>query len=292
MFRIDGMYGRFPAFSLTGSTCRLNCRHCRGRLLKGMRVATTPSVLKEKLLAVHRDGLPGVLISGGADPRGRLPWEEFLPVIREVSRQTSLILCAHTGIASPEVIHAMETAGIDQVLFDVIPDPETFETVFGLDDGFSRLCTMIKTLRLTTLRVSPHFILGFHGADIQREIRALDLIEGLQPAVIVIIQFMPLPGTPMAGAATAPASAIAEFTGHVRNRFPEAEIALGCARHRPDSELEIQAVRAGIHRLALPHADTLKAARTMGYTLQHSPVCCAVDTERPGRKPGGINAES
>lgn len=291
MFRINGTFGQFPAFSLTGSTCELNCRHCRGRLLKGMRSATTPEILRNKLCAAARSGVPGVLISGGADARGSLPWAPFLPVIQDIKNTTSLFVCVHAGLAPPEVIRAMKHSGVDQILFDVIPDSKTYRDVFGLTDGFPRLLAMIEALQWTRIPTAPHFILGFNGPDIRREIDALEHIESLDPEVLVVLQFMPLPGTPMANADTATAESVTTFITLARMRFPNTEIALGCARRRPDPDLEIRALKAGVRRLALPHPETLIAAQAMGFTIQHSPICCAADIYRAPLEKGENDAE-
>ncbi|MEJ2041156.1 MAG: hypothetical protein P8X55_19850, partial [Desulfosarcinaceae bacterium] len=45
MVRLNGHKGRYPAVSITGDACRLQCEHCRGRILAGMLPAESPRAL-------------------------------------------------------------------------------------------------------------------------------------------------------------------------------------------------------------------------------------------------------
>ena len=45
MIRYGSMRGRYPALSLTGDRCQLQCEHCKGLLLEPMIPADTPEAL-------------------------------------------------------------------------------------------------------------------------------------------------------------------------------------------------------------------------------------------------------
>ncbi|HZD91096.1 MAG TPA: radical SAM protein, partial [Pseudolabrys sp.] len=64
----------FPAFSITGGTCALNCDHCQAKILEPMIAATSPAELERKVrdLVMLKD-LGGFLLSGGSNRRNEVP---------------------------------------------------------------------------------------------------------------------------------------------------------------------------------------------------------------------------
>ena len=93
MFVRDGVQGQYPALSVTGRDCAQHCAHCGGALLQSMPDVSKPGSLLEKCRALEAQGVQGILLSGGCDGRGRVPWKNFIRAIAEVKRQTGL--CAH-----------------------------------------------------------------------------------------------------------------------------------------------------------------------------------------------------
>lgn len=78
MFTAYGRKGRYPAVSITGQECRQGCDHCRGQLLRTMRPACGGEALYALGKRLAAQGQLGMLISGGSDPQGRLPWDSVL----------------------------------------------------------------------------------------------------------------------------------------------------------------------------------------------------------------------
>ena len=85
MIRYESRRGRYPAISLTGSRCELQCEHCKGRLLDPMIQVTEPDDLLEKAVYLEKRGAHGLLLSGGSDREGRLPWAKYGDAIRELA---------------------------------------------------------------------------------------------------------------------------------------------------------------------------------------------------------------
>ena len=92
MFSYDGISGKYLAVSVTGNRCSLQCEHCKGKLLQSMIAAVTPDELLQPCLKVSERGNLGVLVSGGCDSEGRLPWESFIPAIDAVKKRTKLYI--------------------------------------------------------------------------------------------------------------------------------------------------------------------------------------------------------
>src|SRR5512136_429518 len=84
MFVVNGKRGGYRAISITGDKCDLNCEHCKGKLLHSMGHAIDPEQLLRQAEAAVARGDHGMLVSGGSDSLGRLPWKEFIPAIAEI----------------------------------------------------------------------------------------------------------------------------------------------------------------------------------------------------------------
>ena len=93
----EGKRGRFPAMSITGGQCALQCAHCRGNLLQGMADVSTPESLLQRARGAQARGDAGILISGGCAKDGRLPWEAFAEALAGIKRQTGLFVAVHSG---------------------------------------------------------------------------------------------------------------------------------------------------------------------------------------------------
>ena len=78
----------FPAFSVTGGACALDCDHCQAKILEPMIPATTPEMLDRKVrdLVLLQD-LQGFLLSGGSNRRNEIKYERFYPVIEKLKRK-------------------------------------------------------------------------------------------------------------------------------------------------------------------------------------------------------------
>ena len=81
----------FPAFSITGGACALNCDHCQAKILEPMIAATSPAELERKVrdLVLLKD-LRGFLLSGGSNRRNEVPYERYYPTIEKLKREFPL----------------------------------------------------------------------------------------------------------------------------------------------------------------------------------------------------------
>lgn len=275
LFRINGAFGATRAISITGQHCQLNCSHCGGRLLRGMADGSSPQSFLAKCLTWADNNVPGILISGGADLDGQLPWHSFLPAIRQLNKETNLHLSVHTGLATPEIISDLKSAGIHLFMFDLVPDNSVFHDVFKQTEGCQRMLQMIDALKSCQASVAPHIILGL-SPDIQSNVKSLTMLQGLNIESIVVVQFMPLPGTPLAKQPTISRDETIRFIAHLRREFPTTEISLGCARDRRDFKLEQQAIETGINRIAIPSDETIQYIDQKKTTAIKYSQCCSI----------------
>lgn len=278
MFSVDGKRGRFPAISITGATCILGCDHCKGKILEAMHMVSDGKELVELCKRLDEEGALGCLITGGSDTRGRLPWENFLRAVEEVKAKTNLMVSIHSGMVEKSTARAFKEVGVDQVLVDVIGSRETFRRVMHLEDGERLLFETLDSLYGADLRVAPHIVAGIHGGRIVGERRAMEILSQYPVDFLVWVAFMPLRKTPMAKSQPASPMDVARLMAESRLLFPQAVIALGCARPRGKLRLELErlAMEIGVQRIALYTEETIELAKNLGLEVEFKETCCSI----------------
>lgn len=284
MFSYNGLSGKYPALSITGNRCELECDHCMGSTLEDMIDSRSPEILLEKTLRLSEKGVQGILISGGCDSRGRLPWKEFIPVIKEIKNRTGLYVSIHCGLVDDVVSEALKDAGIDQALIDVIGDDETYQKIYHVNFGISEIISSMKSIERAKIPLVPHIVCGLDGGRMKSEMRALEIISCFNIEQLVVVSLMPIPGTPLWGRETPNAEEIANIIAEARFRMPNVRMSLGCARKRGDVRLEIMAVQAGINRIALPSEEVLEYAKQLGMDIRFQRTCCSVSRDFSGEE--------
>jgi len=276
MFSYNGLSGEYPAISITGSHCALHCDHCQSKTLEPMISAEKPDILVKKCLDLAKKGKLGVLISGGCDTEGRLPWKGFIRAISEVKRDTDLYISIHCGLIDYAMARDLREAGVDQALIDVIGDDETYRKVYHVDFGISRIESSLESLQKASLPVIPHIVCGLNYGMIVGEQRAVEMISRFDIKQMVMVSLMRIPGTPSWEARQLKAEEIAQLITEARFCLPETKISLGCARERGNSRTETLAIHAGVNRMALPSDEAIKLAMDYGLKIRYQRTCCSV----------------
>ena len=276
MFTCNDCRGEYPALSITADACDLMCDHCGGELLKTMIPAETPDLLVSKCIELARRGNHGVLISGGCDKAGRLPWDRFLPAVKEIKRQTGLAISVHTGLVDEDTAGELKSAGVDQALIDVIGDDRTFQDIYHVDFGVDRIAASLDALTKAGLTVIPHIVCGLHYGKIRGEGKAAKMIAAFDVPLVAIVALMKNPSVSGWDYDFPDAAAIAEIIARTRLTIPGAEISLGCARKRGDEGLEMLAIDAGVNRMALPSETAVHHAEAYGLDIRYQKTCCSV----------------
>ncbi|MEW5995678.1 MAG: radical SAM protein, partial [Candidatus Zixiibacteriota bacterium] len=263
--------------------CALSCKHCNKRYLHGMISCTSPDVLFTTCTKMASKGARGILLSGGYNADGFVPFEPFLDAIARIKSETGLFISAHTGIIPGWLANELGRAGVDQADFDIIGDDETIKFVTGLDKKVEDYRHSIRALEKTLPHIAPHICVGIHGGQLKGELRALELASEINPSVLVLLSFVPTPGTNFEGIRPASASEFGKIVAAASAAMPDSEIALGCMRPRQGrGELELEALRAGADRIELPSVVTIRAAEKMGLQVRRLNACCSIPPELAG----------
>jgi len=275
---------KFPTISITGDECALNCKHCGRRCLRHMISCSTPDVLFTTCSELAANGARGLLLSGGYNEEGYVPFEPFLDAIERVKSETGLFLNVHTGLMPAWLARELGRVGVDMASVDVIGDDETMKLVLGLERTTEDYKGVLLNLSSVVPNVVPHICIGLHAGKIKGERTALELAARGNPKALVLLVLVPTPGTEFEDVVGPSPAEVGELIAEARLKFPEVALALGCMRPRDDrrAEFELAALRSGVDRMEIPSNQTLEAARKLGLQVRRFDACCAVPMELTG----------
>jgi hypothetical protein len=278
MFMLNGQTGLYPAVSLTGSACQLNCAHCAGRLLAPMIPATSPEALKQTAADLMHRGRFGLLVSGGSDSEGRLPWPRYYDALAWIRDHTDLTVTVHAGYLGEDVARRLKACGAVQALVDVMGDDDTAREIYRLQRGAAPVWETLDALAAAGLEAAPHVVVGLNRGRIVGEYRALDRLAAYRPTRLIAVAFHPLAGTDLAGASPPAVEAVADFLAAARLALPETLVQLGCARPKGayGRRLEGLALAAGVNALAFPTDAADRRAEDLGLAVRRFPTCCSL----------------
>lgn len=274
----------FPAFSITGPGCALNCDHCRAKILEPMIPATSPEALDQKVrdLILLQD-LQGFLLSGGSNRRNEIRYEPYYPVVEKLKRDfPHLKIAIHTALTDEAQAQGMASAGIDTAMMDVIGAEETIKQVYHLDRTVDDFEATLAALCATDMEVSPHIVIGLHYGRLLGERTALEMIARHRVEALVLVVNMPFyakPGT----FETPDTSEVGHFFMQARSAMGERQVLLGCARppgmHKRVTDA--YAVMAGLDGIAFPADGAVAAAQAIGRPVNQEHACCSIKIGAP-----------
>ncbi|UCD01540.1 MAG: radical SAM protein [Promethearchaeota archaeon] len=281
ILKIYNPTNRFPAISITGNECALECEHCNKKYLKGMKQISKNKDLEQFLIELSRKDGVGALISGGSEIDGSVPLLKFLDTIKKVKKETNLIINTHTGLLNEETAMKLADAGVDIISFDINMDEQVIREIYHLDIELSEYKRAIDLLKKYELHIVPHICIGLYYGKLNKELESIRFIKEteINPSLIVVIVLIPPKDSKVKFETPKPEN-IAKIIAILRFAFPKTEISLGCMRPRGKIKNEIEkfAIKAGITRIEIPSKDTLKWLKNNNKKIQfkYFSACCAI----------------
>lgn len=276
----------FPAFSITAGACALDCDHCHAKILDPMIPATSPAMLDAAVrqLIAEQD-LQGFLLSGGSNRRNEIRYERYYPVIEALKRDFPYLrIAVHSALIDETRAVRMAAAGVDTAMLDIIGSSTTIREVYHLERPVEDFERALAALCATGMEVVPHIVIGLHYGRILGEAAALDIVARHATAALVLVVVMPYYAAPGTFATPSPA-ALGEMFLAARERLPEREVLLGCARpaglHKRATDT--YAVLAGIDGIAFPAEGMVAVAERIGRPCHQQHACCALALDRSRR---------
>ncbi len=269
----------WPAVSITGGDCKLQCDHCKAKILEPMIPARTPEALWRTVNEIVADGAGGMLLTGGSNHRNEVEYGAYYPTIRRIKDSfPGFRIALHTALVDPNIAREMADAGIDAAMMDVIGSQETITQVYHLRrkvDDFERA---LEALVATPMKVVPHIVIGLHYGRLLGEWNALEIIRRHLPDAVVLVVVMPFYAPERRPFATPDASEVGRFFIKAREVLTDTPLLLGCARPSGQTKtlIDAYAVMSGINGMAHPSDGMVELAARLEREVRITPACCSI----------------
>jgi len=270
---------RWPAVSITGAECALQCDHCRARILEPMLPARMPEDLWRVANEQIEAGADGMLLTGGSNRRDEVEYDLYYPVIRRIKdTHPTFRIAMHTALVTRDNARRIEAAGVDVAMLDVIGAQDTVSRVYHLRRPVADFEHSLAHLTETSLRVVPHIVIGLHYGRLLGEWNALEMIRRHRPAALVLVVVMPFYAPETRPFETPHPRAVGRFLLDARAALPDIPVMLGCARPpgRTKTEIDAYAVMAGLDGVAHPAEGVVELAARLGREVTVTPACCSM----------------
>ncbi|TFG10989.1 radical SAM protein [Candidatus Thorarchaeota archaeon] len=270
----------FPSFSVTGTSCALQCEHCSGQLLRGMDATLSPDELLSRFSEIAEKGGTGALVSGGSDGQGRVPLLRFGDAIAQ-GKEMGLDIVVHTGIVDESTAEMLAAASVDAVMLDIIGDSQVMKQVYHLRDGVKAIRASLDILHAHRLPIVPHILVGLNYGELSGELNAIDMVSGYDPAGLVVIALSPLPKTPMEHIQPPAPETIGRIMTVARFALPKTPLLLGCARPMGEHKIHTDryAVDSGANGIAYVSQEGVDYAREQSLEPVFQDVCCSLASQ-------------
>jgi uncharacterized radical SAM superfamily protein len=265
---------KFPAFSITGNHCSLDCLHCGGRYLRGMKTVLGPEELINKSRILYKRGGTGLLVSGGCDKNGKVPLERYLEALK-IIKQMGLKVNVHTGLAGKEDLEKLKNKA-DAISLDFVSEPEVVERIYGVKDfDPDAYLNIIKSVK--SLKIVPHLCIGLDHGRIYWEKEAIRLLSGAGINTITLLVLIPTRGTRMEKISPPEIEETIDILSFAKEKIRD--VSLGCMRPFQEYRARLDGLVLEenlVNRIVNPHPSARKKASELGYDIRTRNACCAV----------------
>lgn len=269
----------WPAVSITGSDCKLQCDHCKAKILAPMIPAREPEALWRVVEGLVADSAQGMLLTGGSNHRNEVEYDPYYSVVRRIKDAwPTFKIAVHTALVDVDAAQRMEQAGIDVAMMDVIGAQETITQVYHLRRSVEDFERTLEALVATRMKVVPHIVIGLHYGLLLGEWRALEMIRRHRPDALVLVVVMPMYAPPKRPFATPDPHAVGRFFLEARAALPDIPLLLGCARPPglTKTAIDAYAVMAGVNGMAHPSDGVVELAVRLERPVRVIPACCSI----------------
>lgn len=270
----------WPAVSITGGDCKLQCDHCKAKILEPMIAARTPEDLWRVVNEVIEQGGQGMLLTGGSNHRNEVQYGDYWSTIRRIKDEfPDFRIASHTALMDEDTAVCMEQSGIDAAMMDVIGAQDTITQVYHLrrtvEDFESTLDVLVNK---TKMKVVPHIVVGLHYGHLLGEWNALEMLQRHVPDAVVLVVVMPFYAPASRPFVTPDSSEVGRFFMDARVALPETPLLLGCARPpgKHKYQIDTYAVMAGLSGIAHPSDGMVELAARLERNVRVTPACCSI----------------
>jgi len=269
----------WPAVSITGGDCKLQCDHCKAKILEPMIPARTPEQLWRVVNGIIEEGAQGMLLTGGSNHRNQVEYDNYYSTIRRIKDEyPDFKIALHTALVDDDIALCMEQSGIDAAMMDVIGSQDTITQVYHLRRSVDDFESTLESLVSTKMKVVPHIVIGLHYGHLLGEWNAMEIIKRHLPDAVVLVVVMPFYAPESRPFATPDPHAVGRFFMDARKTLPATPLLLGCARPAGTvkSQIDAYAVMAGLNGVAHPADGSVELAARLDRKVRITPACCSI----------------
>jgi biotin synthase len=179
---------------------------------------------------------------------GSKRFDEVLGIVREVS-ELGMEVCTTLGALGPEEAKELKEAGVTAYNHNIDTSPEHYQNIVTTHSFQDRLDT-IRHVQDAGMSVCSGGILGL-GETVDDRLRMLQVLSEFNPAPesIPINKLMPMPGTPLEGAAAVDTFDVARTIACARIAVPQAKVRLSAGRTNLSEEAQALCFFAGANSI-------------------------------------------
>lgn len=269
----------WPAVSITGGDCKLQCDHCKAKILEPMIPARTPDDLWSVVNGIIEEGAQGMLLTGGSNHQNQVEYDNYYSTIRRIKDEhPNFKIALHTALVNDDIALSMEQAGIDAAMMDVIGSQDTITQVYHLRRTVDDFEQTLECLVNSKMKVVPHIVVGLHYGRLLGEWNALEMLQRHLPDAVVLVVVMPFYAPDSRPFVTPDTTAVGRFFMDARQALPNTPLLLGCARPPGMAKVQIDtyAVMAGINGIAHPSDGAVELAARLERKVKVTPACCSI----------------
>ncbi len=219
-----------------------------------------------------------VLISGGYNEKGEIPWKESLSFLKEL-RKKGYRINLHLGTCEKAEVSLLKEIS-PVISFDFITDDEMLEMA-----GFSvRKKDFLSTFSLLlkeNFPIFPHLLLGRNRGKIKQEYQALRILASYSPEKLVFLVYLP---PPVCSFSPPSLFELERFWGKAREILPGTNFYLGCLRPRGifGEKIEELALKYQFQKVVMPSRRIKTLAEEQSFLLKEEWECCVFDSDIGG----------
>ncbi|MEM4717399.1 MAG: radical SAM protein [Desulfurococcaceae archaeon] len=214
----------YQAISITGDWCALNCSYCKGRYLRGM-IPVDVRNISDTLIEMWKNGVKGVLISGGFNKDGRLPIEPYLDGLHEIKRKTDLFISMHSGLIRDKDLLIHLSKVINLVDYEYLWSMEMIQFVKNLKATREIFKESFELAREVGLDIVPH-IYAWHPWVSREELRdEIEYFNSVGLERVILLVYIPL----RPEREGIESKNVLDNVRYIRERF-HGEVYMGCMR--------------------------------------------------------------
>jgi len=269
----------WPAVSITGGDCKLQCDHCKAKILEPMIPARTPDDLWRVVNELIEQGGRGMLITGGSNHRNEVEYDAYYSTVRRIKDEhPGFRIAMHTALVDDDMARSMAQSGVDAAMMDVIGSQDTITQVYHLRRTVDDFEATLESLVKTDMKVVPHIVIGLHYGRLLGEWNALQMLRRHLPDAVVLVVVMPFYAPDSRPFVTPDSSAVGRFFMDAREALSDTPLLLGCARPPGVSKMQIDAyaVLAGLNGIAHPSDGVVELAARLERQVKVTPACCSI----------------